>query len=306
MKYKDSRIKGILCILAAAFGFSLMTFFVRLSGDVPTMQKAFFRNAFAAVITVVLLLRSEEKFRVKKGSWGDIALRCLFGTSGLICNFYAIDRLGIADANMLNKLSPFFAILISIPILKEKPKLMDIAATVIAFIGALFIIRPGGDVSVIPALIGLYGGFGAGTAYVFVRRLGGKGERTPIIVLCFSLFSCLVTAPFLLFDYHPMTGRQWLCLILAGVAASLGQFGITSAYKFAPAKEISVFDYTQVIFAALLGMIFLHELPSAWSVVGYVIIIGTAFVRWHYALKRSKAEDMKDEGKKTEDVKSRT
>ncbi len=276
--------------MAAAFGFSLMTFFVRLSGDMPTMQKAFFRNAFAAVITVILLLRSEEKFHVKKGSWGDIALRCLFGTSGLICNFYAIDRLGIADANMLNKLSPFFAILISIPVLKEKPKLMDVAATVIAFIGALFIIRPGGDVSVVPALIGLYGGFGAGTAYVFVRRLGGKGERTSIIVLCFSLFSCLVTAPFLLFDYHPMTGRQWLCLIMAGVAASLGQFGITSAYKFAPAKEISVFDYTQVIFAAILGMLFLNETPNAWSIVGYVIIIGTAFIRWHYALKKSHLE----------------
>ena len=290
MKQYNSRIKGILCILAAAFGFSLMTFFVRLSGDVPTMQKAFFRNAFAAVITVILLLRSEDKFHVKKGSWGDIALRCLFGTSGLICNFYAIDRLGIADANMLNKLSPFFAILISIPVLKEKPKLMDVAATVIAFIGALFIIRPGGDVSVVPALIGLYGGFGAGTAYVFVRRLGGKGERTSIIVLCFSLFSCLVTAPFLLFDYHPMTGRQWLCLIMAGVAASLGQFGITSAYKFAPAKEISVFDYTQVIFAAILGMLFLNETPNAWSVVGYVIIIGTAFIRWHYALKKSHQE----------------
>lgn len=290
MKQYNSRIKGILCILAAAFGFSLMTFFVRLSGDVPTMQKAFFRNAFAAVITVILLLRSEDKFHVKKGSWGDIALRCLFGTSGLICNFYAIDRLGIADANMLNKLSPFFAILISIPVLKEKPKLMDVAATVIAFIGALFIIRPGGDVSVVPALIGLYGGFGAGTAYVFVRRLGGKGERTSIIVLCFSLFSCLVTAPFLLFDYHPMTGRQWLCLIMAGVAASLGQFGITSAYKFAPAKEISVFDYTQVIFAAILGMLFLNETPNAWSFVGYVIIIGTAFIRWHYALKKSHQE----------------
>ena len=290
MKQYNSRINGILCILAAAFGFSLMTFFVRLSGDVPTMQKAFFRNAFAAVITVILLLRSEDKFHVKKGSWGDIALRCLFGTSGLICNFYAIDRLGIADANMLNKLSPFFAILISIPVLKEKPKLMDVAATVIAFIGALFIIRPGGDVSVVPALIGLYGGFGAGTAYVFVRRLGGKGERTSIIVLCFSLFSCLVTAPFLLFDYHPMTGRQWLCLIMAGVAASLGQFGITSAYKFAPAKEISVFDYTQVIFAAILGMLFLNETPNAWSVVGYVIIIGTAFIRWHYALKKSHQE----------------
>ncbi|MCR4648222.1 MAG: DMT family transporter [Lachnospiraceae bacterium] len=287
MKLTNSHIKGILCIIAAAFGFSLMTFFIRLSGDLPTMQKAFFRNAFAAIITIVLLIKSKEKFHIKKESWGDLAFRCFFGTSGLICNFYAIDRLGIADANMLNKLSPFFAILLSIPLLKEVPTKLDIIATVIAFIGALFIIKPGGNLSVFPALVGLYGGFGAGVAYAFVRRLGRKGERTPIIVLCFSLFSCMVTAPFLIFDFHPMSVKQLLCLILAGVFASVGQFGITSAYKFAPAKEISVFDYTQVIFAALLGIIFLKETPGILSIIGYVIIIGMAFIRWNHSMKHS-------------------
>ena len=286
VKKNNGMIKGILCIMLAALGFSLMTFFVRLAGDVPTMQKAFFRNFFAAVIAVIPILKSEDKFRIKKGCFPDIAFRCLFGTSGLICNFYAIDRLGIADANMLNKLSPFFAILLSIPLIKEVPNVVDIVSTIVAFIGALFIIRPGGDVSVFPALMGLYGGFGAGTAYVFVRRLGIKGERTPVIVLCFSLFSCFVTAPFLIFDFHPMSGWQWLCLILAGLGASLGQFSITTAYKFAPAKEISVFDYTQVIFAALLGMIFLNETPVPLSIAGYVIIIGTAVVRWYYLKNR--------------------
>ncbi len=281
-KKDKSMLKGVLCIMLAALGFSLMTFFVRISGDVPTMQKAFFRNAVAAVIATVPILKSKNKFHIKKGCFPDIAFRCIFGTSGLICNFYAIDRLGIADANMLNKLSPFFAILLSIPLVKEVPNLIDITATIVAFIGALFIIRPGGDVSVFPALMGLYGGFGAGTAYVFVRRLGIKGERTPVIVLCFSLFSCLVTLPFLIFDFHPMSARQWLCLIMAGACAALGQFSITTAYKFAPAKEISVFDYTQVIFAAVLGMIFLNETPVPLSILGYVIIIGTAVARWYY------------------------
>ena len=282
---RSDKIKAIMCILLAAFGFSLMTFFVRISGDLPTMQKAFFRNAFAALIAFIPLMKSKEKFHIKKGCFGDIAFRCLFGTSGLICNFYAIDRLDIADANMLNKLSPFFAIILSIFILKEVPTLIDILATVIAFIGALFIIRPGGDVSVIPALIGLYGGFGAGTAYVFVRKLGSKGERTPINVMCFSLFSCIVTLPFLLLNFHAMSPKQWLFMILAGLSASLGQFSITTAYKYAPAKEISVFDYTQVIFAALLGMIFLNETPIPLSILGYIIIIGTAFTRWWLNIK---------------------
>ena len=250
------------------------------------MEKAFFRNAVAIVVSLFMLVRTKEKISIKKGCGGDIFLRCLFGTSGLIANFYAIDRLNIADANMLNKLSPFFAILISIPILKEKPKKIDIAAVIIAFLGAMLIVRPSGNnMQLVPALLGLYGGFGAGTAYVFVRRLGMKGERTPIIVLCFSVFSTLVTIPFIAMDFVVLQPWQLLCLVMAGLSATVGQFGITSAYKFAPAKEISVFDYTQVIFAAILGMLFLGEVPTILSFIGYAVIIGVAVFRWRYNLK---------------------
>ena len=282
----SNKSKGILCILFAAFGFSLMSFFVRISGDIPTMEKAFFRNAVAIIASLILLIRSGEKIRIKKGCMGDIFLRCVFGTSGLIANFYAIDKLNIADANMLNKLSPFFAILISIPILKEKPKKIDILAVIVAFLGAMLIVRPtGSNMQLVPALIGLYGGFGAGAAYVFVRKLGKKGERTPIIVLCFSIFSTAVSIPFIAVNYVPLKPMQLICLVMAGLSATIGQFGITSAYKYAPAKEISVFDYTQVIFAAILGTLFLGELPQAMSFIGYVIIIGVAVLRWRYNLK---------------------
>ena len=278
------QLKGIICIVIAAIGFSFMTFFVRLAGDLPTMQKAFFRNAFALIIAIATLLIKKEKFEMKKEYRWDIFLRCVFGTTGLIANFYAIDKLDLADSNMLNKLSPFFAILISIPLLKEKPSKLDITATIIAFIGALFIIRPSGaNMELVPSLIGLYGGFGAGTAYVFVRRAGNKGAKTPVIVICFSLFSCLLTLPFLIVHYVSMTPRQWLIMCMAGVSAAVGQFAITTAYKFAPAKKLSVFDYMQVIFAALWGIIFFKEVPVPLSIAGYIIIMGVAFARWEMA-----------------------
>lgn len=277
-----NHIKGIIFILLAAFGFSLMTFFVRISGDLPTMQKVFFRNSVALIVAVSVIIRSKEKIVVGKGNRLGLFLRCFFGTTGVICNFYAIDRLGIADANMLNKLSPFFAILLSIVILKEIPNKFDIITTIIAFIGALFIIRPTGAVSsFFPAIVGLIGGFGAGAAYVFVRKISNNGVKTPVIVASFSLFSCVVTLPFLIFDYTPMSVKQLGFLVMAGVAASLGQFSITTAYKYAPAKEISVFDYTQVIFAALLGFTFFGEIPVALSFVGYAIIITVAVIRWN-------------------------
>ncbi|MDO4614979.1 MAG: DMT family transporter [Lachnospiraceae bacterium] len=282
---KDNKKRGILHILAAAFCFAIMTVCIRLAGDVPTMQKAFFRNAVAAVFALSMLLRTEEKLEVRKGSWPSLALRCLFGTSGLIANFYATDHLNIADANMLNKLSPFFAIILSIWVLKEIPNRIEVICVIIAFLGALFIVKPGGGLTAsMPALIGLYGGFGAGTAYSFVRKLGKQGERGPIIVLCFSVFSCIVTAPFLIFDYHPMSLYQTAVLLLCGLAAAGGQFNITAAYQYAPAKEISVFDYTQVIFAALLGVLLFGEIPDVFSILGYVIIIGVAIFKWWYNL----------------------
>lgn len=285
---KDN-LKGIICIIIAAAGFSLMTFFVRLSGDIPTMQKAFFRNAFALVIAIITLLVKKQKFEIKKEFGADIFFRCLFGTTGLIANFYAIDKLALADANMLNKLSPFFAIILSIPLLKEKPSKTDVIATIIAFAGALFIIRPTPqNMVLVPSLIGLYGGFGAGCAYAFVRRATKKGAATPVIVICFSLFSCILTLPFMVFRYVHMTPLQLLILMAAGLSAAVGQFAITSAYKFAPAKKLSVFDYIQVLFAAAWGIIFFQETPTILSIIGYVIIIGVAVIRWEKARREEK------------------
>ena len=73
--------------------------------------------------------------------------------------------------------------------------------------------------------------------------------------------------------------RQLLFLLGAGVAATGGQLSITAAYTYAPAKEISVYDYTQVIFAAIWGFLFFGQIPDALSVIGYVIIIGAAVYR---------------------------
>ena len=103
-KKMNSHVKGILCIIAAAFGFSLMTFFVRLSGDLPTMQKVFFRNAIAAVIVLIPILRSKEKFYVPKGNRVDILMRCLFGTSGVVAKpkpVIATPKITVPDSSQV-------------------------------------------------------------------------------------------------------------------------------------------------------------------------------------------------------------
>ncbi len=285
---KNEHMLGLIFILVAAFFFSLMTLFIRLAGDVPTFQKAFFRNAFAAVVAIILLARSEQGFKIKKESLPSLFCRAGFGVVGIITNFWAIDHLVLSDANILNKMSPFFAIIISVWILKEIPTKFEWGCVICAFIGAAFVVHPTAGLASFPALVGMFSGLCAGTAYVFVRKLGTQGERGPVIVCFFSLFSTIILLPLMLSTYTPMEPKQWLFLILCALSATGGQLGITAAYTHAPAKEISVFDYSQVVFAAVWGLIVFGELPDIYSIIGYIIIIVTAIVKWYHGLHHSK------------------
>lgn len=277
MKTKLSNTaKGAVLIICSAFCFALMNMFVRLAGDLPSIEKSFFRNLVAAVVAAALLIKQGGNFKWGKGNLGMLIMRAAFGTLGILCNFYAIDHLVLADASMLNKLSPFFAVIFSFVILKERVSLFQGAMVILAFIGALFIIKPTAVSFNFASVLGFIGGMCAGMAYTMVRCLTEHGERKQYIVFFFSLFSCLVTAPYLIFNFAPMSGHQLLMLILAGLSATGGQFTITAAYSYAPARDVSVYDYTQIVFAAGLGFFVFGQIPDALSVIGYIIIIGVA------------------------------
>ena len=235
-----------------------------------------------------MILKNKEGFIPDKKSIPDILLRSIFGTVGLVCNFYAIGYLNLSDANMLNKLSPFFSILFSFLILKEKPNFVQLLGVAAAFLGSVLIIKPGFDnPAVIPAIAGLIGGMGAGIAYTFVRRLGFKEENGNRIIFWFSLFSCTVCLPLMIISFKPMSILQTVFLIFAGIFACIGQLGITRAYMCAPAKEISVYDYTQVIFAAILGYFVFGDLPDILSVSGYLLIIGAGIAMFFYNKRKN-------------------
>lgn len=271
--------KGILCILLAAICFAFMNLFVKLSGDLPAIEKSFFRNFVALFFALGIMKKNHISFHIPKGSLKYLLWRSIAGTIGVFLNFYAIGKLCISDASMLNKLSPFFAILFSYFLMKEKIKPYQLLCVITAFIGALFILKPGMDqLFSIPAFCGLLGGLCAGLAYTHVRLASLHGVPGPLIVFFFSTFSCLASVPYCLVAFEPLSKLQLIYLLLAGLSASGGQFAITAAYSFAPAAEISVYDYTQILFAALLGFLFLQETPDVFSVIGYVIICSASIV----------------------------
>jgi drug/metabolite transporter (DMT)-like permease len=279
----NKKVLGMLCILSAAFCFSIMNTAVAAAGDISPFQKAFFRNAIAFLIASVIMLRGRYSFRWKKGSGLPLAVRLVLGTTGLLCNFYAVGVIDLADASMLNKMAPFFTIIFSAIFLKEYANGFQWTMIAVAIVGSLLIIKPSfNNPELFPYIIGFFGGVGAGAAYAAIRSLSARKEHGALIVFYFSMFSCLVTVPSLVFFYEPMSSFQLLMLIIAGVSAAGAQFSVTAAYSFAPAKELSVFDYSQVIFTALLGFFFFGQLPDSLSFVGYVVIIASAVVMFFH------------------------
>ena len=268
----SNRNKGILLLL-------LSSLFVRLAGNVPTMEKTLYRNLVSTFVIAGILLRSGTPLRLPRESRADMFCRCFFGCGGMICYLWSIDHMGLADANMLNKTSPFFSVLLSIWILGERPSFRDILCILIAVSGAALVVKPGRGMASFPALIGLFGGFIAGAAYSYVRKVGLHGVPASVTVLCFNVFSCLVSLPFVLMSDTHARGIQIIYLLIVGILAAGVQLSLTKAYRYAPAKEISVFDYSQIIFAALFGFLFWGELPDLLSVAGYAIIIGCAVFR---------------------------
>ncbi len=273
----SSKTKGVIFIVLSALSFTGMNTFVRLAGDLPTMQKVFFRNFVAMIFALFAMLKAGDSFKPKKGSVKYLLLRSAAGLAGIFGNFYALDKIELSDASMLNKMSPFFALVFSALFIKEKVKPKQAIAIAVAFIGSLFIIKPTfANTNLFASLAGFAGGMAAGGAYTCVRWLGIKGENGRLIVLFFSVFSCILTVPYLIFDYHYMTAFQWFSLLMAGVFAAGGQFAITAAYTHAPSREISVYDYSQIIFAAIVGFFVFGDVPDLWSFVGYIIIISMA------------------------------
>ena len=283
-----NRAKGVLAIVVSALGFAFMAAFVRMADDfgapLSSFQKGFFRNVVALVIALAVLMRSGGVARVFKcaGStsaraWVVLVLRSVLGSCGLFANFYALSHVAIADGQTLNKTAPFFTVICAWLFLGEKAAARQIAALALAFVGVVFVAKPGfaGDAA-FPLAMGLFGGVCAGGAYACVHALRRHGMEPAFIVVFFSAFSTLAVIPFIAVDFVPMTLSQVAILLGAGASAAIGQFGITAAYGYAEPREIAVYDYSNIIFTAALGFAFFGQIPDMWSVVGFVLIVVAA------------------------------
>ncbi len=273
--------KGTILLLISSLGYAGMSMFIKLSGDIPVMQKVFFRNLPCLFLAIFLLAKNKESIFGHKGNRKILLLRGCIGTLGALANFYAIGRLMLPNATMLNQLGPFFIIIFSFLFLKEKIRKFQIGALIVAFIGVVIILGPGSTMPIFPAFMAILGAVAIGVAFTCIRYLGGK-ESPQTIVFWFAIVSILSGAIYMIFNYTPMTMMQTIYLVGAGLCTIFGQFGATLAYKYAAAKDISIFGYSQVIFATFFSILVFSQIPGENSIIGYIVVIVAACISFFY------------------------
>ena len=268
---RDNLERGALYMVTAALLFAGVGVCVRiLSASLPNEMVVFFRSFFGLVVLLPLVWHrgfGSLKTRHFSGHLG----RGLAGVVAMYCYFYAVARLPLAEAVLLNYTTPLFVPFIAALWLHERvsPKLWVAIGT--GFLGILFILRPGQDLFSAAALIGLASGVLAALAMTGVRRLTHT-EPVFRIVFYFSLVSTVVAAAPLPVRWQTPDASLWLLLIVMGVIASLGQLLLTRAYACAPAAQVGPFSYATVVFAAVAGWVLWGEVLGVFSFVGAALV----------------------------------
>ncbi len=269
---------GILYMIIASSAFAFMSLMVKLSGGrIPLFEQVFFRNLIMVAFASVMLKKDAITINVPREYRATLSLRCLFGYLGVVSVFYANNHLTLADAQILQKLNPFFVILASVILLGERMTFPRFLTVIAGFTGAAIIIDPTGSFNLFPSLVGLGSALFSGLAYVSIRKLSGKIHGM-VIIYWFSLLSVLFTIPIMLTNLVLPNSREWLFLIMIGVFSALGQYFITRAYITTEASKVTLYDYTGVLISPILGYLVFGELLKPNTLAGTCIIIVSGYV----------------------------
>jgi drug/metabolite transporter (DMT)-like permease len=280
MEYKN---KGIMFMIINSLCFSMMSAVSKYIKDVPLGEKLFVRSLFMLIVAVFLIKKHNESF--KGNNRLMLVMRGAIGFIAAYCYFYSVNYLPLGDATILNKLSPFFVIILSAIFLGEKIHKHHLPILVIGLAGSVLVLKPGFNYNLFPAIMGLLSSAGSGTNYTIIRDLR-KTDTPSTILLYFSGITALGSIPMIfIYGFRMPSTTEMIALAVFGLFASVQQVFLYTAFRYAPAAELSVFDYTSMIFSMLLGLTVWTEIPDLLSLAGSVLIIIAAVINYRIGKK---------------------
>ena len=224
--------KGVQWMLIATFFFALMGTFVKLGGEnFSSTELVFYRSSISLIFIIMMMQWNKVTYT---SHYLKLHLtRSLIGFISLLLFFYAINRLPLSTAISLNYTSPIFLGLLMPIILNRKIKKWLFLAVTIGFVGVFFILKPTFEnQNYFAGLIGLFSGFGAAMAYLFVTQLGQLKEPSLRTIFYFTLISTICSGVMLLFhDVNSIHYKDILILLCLGISATIAQIAITRAYR---------------------------------------------------------------------------
>lgn len=276
--------KGIVFILMSALFFSIMAAFVKSIPEIPLTEKMFFRNFIGLLAVSVTLARRKKSIKPRRPLL--MVSRALFGLAGVGLYYAALERLPLANAVMINKLSPVFVIVFAVVFLKEQVNRHQRAALIIALIGAVLVVRPGLDYTLFSGILALMSAAFAGAAYTVVRKLT-QYDSPVLIVFYFCLISSVVLLPFMAVEGIVVPNlKQLISLVGIGVSALVAQLFMTNAYQYAPASELSIFTYSDILFSFVIGMVIWVEFPDGLSIFGGLLIVLSGVLNYLNSMRK--------------------
>lgn len=275
-------------MIISAMNFAMMAGAIRhLADHLHPFEVAFFRNLFSLIFMAPWVLRM-GLVGLRTSSVRKYALRALTAIIAMLCWFYGLAMMPIAEATALSFTAPIFASIGAIIFLGERMGIRRWSAIVVGFAGAMIILRPGAAAISFPALVVL-GGSAAVAGSIIMVKILSRTEPTSLIVAYMGIYLVPMSLIPALLVWTTPTGTEWLWLIFIGAVATVAQLAVTSAYAAADATVILPFDYTRLPFAAALGYVAFGEVPDAWTWIGAAIIAASAIYIARREAVRSRA-----------------
>lgn len=288
LKPLPAALQGALYMTAAALCFSAMNIAIRIvSAEMDPLQIAFFRNLFALLFMLPWLARAGlEGLRTERLAthfW-----RAALGLLAMICWFYSIALLPLADAVALNFTVPLFATIGAAIFLGEVVRARRWTATLLGFLGVLVILRPGfAELSTAMALPVVAALFMAASA-LLVKSLS-RSEAPAAIVIYMNLILTPLSLVPALFVWRWPGGSDFALLLLVGLLAAVAHILLTRAYTKSDASAVMPFDYARLPFVAALAFLVFGEVPDLWTWVGAAIIGASAIYIAHREARVARA-----------------